>query len=274
MVSGSNVSRFLIFLKLTFHMKQPQNLSALSLAAMVLALTACGGGGSSSDNTGVTPTPPPTTAPAQTTAALQGIWQSAAGATATTSAIVLPDGSLWSVVTSGATTRLIKANLAVSAASFAGNGKSFTLGTTAVSDLTATASVVAQSSLSGVITETGTGQSEAYALTYQTRYDSPTTLANYTGNWTATLGPGTVSWGIDANGALSGSRTTGCTYSGQIKLRNEQKAVVDVLISENCNSTLTQLQGVAALSSDNTRLIMLMTTADELSGVVVNLARP
>ena len=45
-------------------------------------------------------------------------------------------------------------------------------------------------------------------------------------------------------GALSGTRTTGCTYSGQLSTRTEQKAVLDATVAENCAGTVVQLGGV------------------------------
>lgn len=239
-------------------MKHLHPLQAVSLAIAVITLSACGGGG---DNA---PTVPSTTD-------LQGIWQSASGAATSTSAIVLPNGTVWAVLSNGAVTRLIKASLTAKATGFEGSGKSFTLGTSTVTNLNASATLVAKSSGTFTITDTSTGQSEPYALSYQTRYDTPAVLADHAGNWQATLGPGVISWSINASGALSGTRTTGCTYSGQVSLRQEQKAVVDVLVNETCSGALTVLQGVGALSTDKTRLSLVMTTPNDAAGVAVNL---
>jgi len=239
-------------------------------------MTACAGGGGDAPAPMPTPAPTPTLTPAQTVAALQGIWQSASGAAVSSSTIVLPDGQLWSVIssTSGATTttRLVKASLAAQTAGFGGSGKSYTLGTTTIDNVTAAATVVEKSSFSGTIS--GNGQTEPFALAYQARYDTPAVLAEFAGNWIATLGPGVVNWTVGSTGALTGSRTTGCTYTGQISLRPESKAVVNVVIAETCAASVTQLSGVGALSSGKTLLGLVMTTAGDTSGVAVNLARP
>jgi len=266
--------------KLTFSQPSVAGLrSPVSTLAAVLAaalMSACGGGGGGTapaTDQEVKPNPGPT--PVQSVAALQGIWQSPSGAAATSFTIVLPDGQLWSVIssTSGATTTtpMVKASLSAQTSSFAGSGKSYTLGTSTVDTVSATATVVKKNSLSG--TMTGNGQSEPFALAYQARYDTAAVLADFVGSWSATLGPGVVNWTVGSTGALTGTRTTGCTYTGQISLRAENKAVVNVAIAETCVGSVTQLTGVGALSSGKTLLGLVMTTAGEDSGVAVSLVR-
>ncbi|MGV8893905.1 MAG: hypothetical protein ACOH2K_13375 [Burkholderiaceae bacterium] len=160
---------------------------------------------------------------------------------ASSSTIVLPNGQLWSVVSSAGVTRLVKAKLAAQTADFSGSGKNYTLVSSSAAcsvSATATATVIEKASLSGTLTTIGS-KPEAYALAYQRRYDTPAALADFASNWQATLGPGTVNWSINATGALTGTRTTGCTY--QLILRSERKAVVDVAATENCSGTLVQL---------------------------------
>jgi hypothetical protein len=242
------------------------NFCKLSVSVLTLALLGCGGG-SSSDSGGTTPP----VAAAQTVAALQGIWQSPAGAASSTSAIVLPDGTSWSVVTSGTTTSLLKSSLVVQGSAFSGTGRAYTLGTSTVDAITVIASVVEKIILSGTVSRTG--QTEPSALAYQSHYDTPTTLADVAGTWSATLGPGVVTWAIASDGVLTGSRTTGCTYSGRLSLRSERKAVVDVAITETCSGTDTLLSGVSALGVDKTNLGMVMTTPNDAAAVAVSLAR-
>jgi len=248
---------------------------ALATAILGLTLVGCGSGDGDGSGTGSggTNTPPPPLPLA--TATLQGIWQSPAGAANTLSAIALPDGKLWAITSTGNVTRLIKASLSAQTAGFGGDGKSYTLGDSAASGgvgATATANVVAKTSLSGVLNVSG-AQPEAFALAYQPRYDTPAVLSEYAGAWQATLGPGVVNWTIGNTGAISGTRTTGCTYSGQLNTRTEQKAVLDAALAENCAGTVLQLGGVAVFNADKTRITLLLTTADEATGIAVNLRR-
>ncbi len=208
--------------------------------------------------------------------ALQGIWQSTTGSGATassTSVIVLPDGLLWAVLADASSTRLIKASLATQGSAFGGTGKSYTLGAAGSSSAAITANAVAKTSLSGSIstaTTSGT-QLDTVSLTYQSRYDTAAVLADFAGNWQAMLGSGRTNWTITSTGTISGSRTTGCTYSGQISLRAEAKAVTDAAVTETCAGTVIQLQGVATLSADKALISMALSTADEASGLVLGL---
>jgi len=252
----------------------PAPLSWASALLVALMLAGCGGGGSEPEPT---PEPTPEPGPTPTLTAAQGIWQSAAGGATSTSAIVLPDGGLWAVQISGtgasATTRVLKATLTVQGRGYSATGKSYTLGgsTSAPATVPVAASVVEKSSLN-VRTGTDAG-GETLALAWQARYDTSASLAGFAGAWSATLGPGTVRWSIDEQGRITGTRTTGCTYTGQLALRPERKAVLDALVQEDCAGTRTQLGGVATLNPDSGRMSMVMTTADDTQAVVLGLAR-
>ena len=239
-----------------------------------MLLAGCGGGGSEPEPT---PEPTPEPGPTPTLTAAQGIWQSAAGGATSTSAIVLPDGGLWAVQISGTgastTTRVLKARLTVQGSGYSATGKSYTLGgsTSAPATVAVAASVVEKTSLN-VRTGVDAG-AETLTLAWQARYDTPASLAGFAGAWSATLGPGMVRWNIDDQGRISGTRTTGCTYTGQLALRPERKAVVDALVQEDCAGVRIPLEGVATINPDSRSLSMVMTTPDEAQAVVLGLAR-
>ena len=217
--------------------------------------------------------------------AAQGIWQSAPGAAISTSAVVLPDGDVWAVLSErtaqGASTRVVKARLAAQASGFSGTGQSYLIGNggdvDAAVTLPVTATVVEKVSLTaqlGPAAGSGAGAlPESLALSWQSRYDTRTRLADLAGTWRATLGPGTIDWTVDAQGKIAGTRTTGCTYAGQLSERPEGKAVVNVQVQETCAGTLTQLSGVAVPQTDASRLTVVMTTADETQAVLFGLVR-
>ncbi len=258
--------------------RAPRALASTLLLSLMLA--ACGGGGDSDNTPTPTPTPPPTPAPALSAA--QGIWQSAAGAAVSTSAIVLPDGGLWAVnVTqsvAGSTTQVLKATFSVEGTDYKATGRIYTLGSSAgapssttVVDLPVSASVVEKSSLQvRVGADPG---AVPLSLAWQQRYDTSATLAGFAGAWSGALGAGTLRWTIDAAGTISGMRTTGCTYTGQLSLRAERKAVVDAQVQEDCAGARTQLSGVATLNADAGRLSLVMTTADQAQAVLLALGR-
>ena len=249
----------------------------LTLSVLALALAGCGGGsdsdGNSSgngagngngNNNGGGTTVLPTTA-------LQGLWQSPAGASPAISAIVLPDGQLWAVVAEGSAIRVLRAGLAGQTSNYSGSGKSYLLGTSTVTSGNVTASVVEKSSLTGAITPNG-GASEPFSLAYQARYDTAATLAQFAGAWRDVQGPGAQNWNIAANGALTGTRTTGCTYVGQLTERAERKAVVDVNMTEDCAGNRVRLLGVATLNTNN-GISMVVTTENESAAVALTLSR-
>jgi hypothetical protein len=229
--------------------------------ALSLGLAACGGSSSSEE------TPTLTT--------LQGLWRSPAGTADTMSAIVLPDGKVWALDSKGGSTRMIKSSFTVQDGAYSASGKSYTLGTGASSSLSMTASAVEKFSMTGAINQRGGSgtQSENFNLTYQSRYETAARLADFAGTWRAALGPGTVNWSVGPSGVIDGTRTTGCTYSGQLTLREEKRAVVDVTLTERCAATETPLNGVVVMSEDRSNLVMLLTTNDESAAVALNLVR-
>lgn len=260
-------------------MNTPTSFQWAAVALATLALMGCGGGSNDPAAPTPEPTPPvtfPVTPPVTTNPIPQGIWQGAPGASIAISTVVTENGQLWSVLTGAQGTRLLKASLSASGAGFSGTGKAFLLGSTTPATTTdavsLSASAVSKTSLSGSMTSTATGTpAEPFSLAYQSRYDTPVTLASFAGNtWTATLGPGTLNWSIDSSGKITGTRTTGCTYSGNISLRTEAKAVANVAITESCPA-VTQLSGVAIKTPDNTGITLLLTTTGDAQGVVIGL---
>lgn len=253
-------------------------------------LAGCGGDASTLAPTPADPTPAPV--PTPTLSQTQGIWQStagAAGAATTVSALVLPDGQLWAVLANGtgasasASTQVLKATLAVQGSGYSATGKRFALdgGASAVTSVPVGVSVKEKDTLS---LQLGAGTTaETKTLVWQPRYETPVQLSELAGNWSATLGAGTVRWAVDGQGGITGTRTTGCTYSGQFGLRPERKAVVEVQVQEDCDGVRVQFSGVGTLqpvvaTSTGTaavpgRLNLVLTTADEKQAVLLGMQR-
>lgn len=263
---------------MTMTKTKTKTLKNCAAMALTLALAACGGGGGGGgDGGGVGGSPPPPSPPAPppppalTVSSLQGLWQGTLGATTEASAVVLPDGQAWLVLNEDSGVRLVKATLGVVGSSFSGSGTSYLLGAGTATSVTIGANAVtAGSSLAGTLVS---GASQSYTLAYQARYDAAATLADYAGDWQGTLGPGTVNWSVSSGGVLSGTRTTGCTYTGVVSLRAEAKAVVDVSLTEDCAGALTSLAGVATLNADKTRASLALTTGDASAAVLLALTR-
>ena len=256
-------------------MKRRCRLWVLTLAT----LAGCGGGGGGSSG-GIAapatplPTPTPNPAIAPVTADLQGIWESSS-AGVKTSAVVMPDGQTWLVQSQASVDiDLVIAKLEASgtgySSGFIGSGKRYLLGTSTVGTIDLNAGKTAASSLS--LTLTTAGVTETYAMGYQSRYDTAAILADHAGDWTATSGPGRLTWHITATGILSGTGTTGCSYAGQIRLRAEAKAVVDLIVAEQCADKSLQLAGIALLSADKRSATLAMTTTDGVTAWLLAMA--
>ena len=225
----------------------------------LLALAAAGCGGSSS------PEPQSPLSPST----VQGIWRSSAGATNTMSAVVLPSGAMWAVISNSSSVRVLKAGIEGQLNGFTASGNSFILGPETKSAITLTANPVAGVTWTGSI-QTG-AQTENFSLTYQSRYATAAQLADFAGTWYEDLGSATNNWSINSQGVIGGKRTTGCTYIGAVTLRAERKAIVDVTMTETCNGKQVQFSGVAAKSADNTAISMVITNSADTDAVALNL---
>jgi hypothetical protein len=51
---------------------------------------------------------------------------------------------------------------------------------------------------------------------------------------------------VSAEGAISGTRSDGCSYQGSVALRPEAKAVVDIEVEETCASTTVDFRGIGS----------------------------
>jgi hypothetical protein len=246
----------------------------LTLFTLALAIAGCGGSPSSStEATSTNPTPvnpTPTTPASLSVASMQGIWRSPIGSANNISAIALPDGKYWALVASPSSVRMIKASFNIQNNALAATGTSYNFDSSATSAVSLISSVIEKTSLTGSIT-TGT-LVESVSMAYQNRYDTPASLTDFVGAFRATVGPGTVNWSIDSKGTLTGTRTTGCTYIGQISLRAEKVAVVDTVLTETCAGVVARLSGVAVKNEDKQGITMLMTNADESAAVAVILS--
>ena len=282
----------------------PRTRLAVSLASVLtltlaftltLTLSACGGGGSDSAST--TPTTP--TVPTTPTSSLtQGRWVStnltpaytAVQVPATTGANTPAVDTVWALAQDASTLIKLKANgIAQTAGAVTGNvytlgtssvtavnGGSYTLSATAA---TATSAAGQQMSLQPVLGTT--------ALFDRTDVMSTALQANQAnGKWQADLGTVKVNWTVqnaNASGAtttattnLSGTSTTGCTYSGQSTVVTSQ-SLYKVQFTETCagsgTSTAQTFAGIGTLSSDSTRLTVVATNEAETKAAALLFTR-
>lgn len=255
--------------------------------AFALTLSACGGGGS--DTTTVTPPPvtpvvPVTpTVPASATSSLtQGRWAST-GLTPAYTAIMVPTttgantpavDTLWALAQDATTLIKLKANGAVQTAG-AVTGNVYTLGTTSVTavsggsyTVTSTAATSTTAASQQISIQPLLGTTALFDRTDVMSTALTATQAN--GKWQADLGTAKVNWTVDTPVSnvnnLSGTSTTGCTYSGQSTVVTTQ-SLYKVQFTETCSGggtpTAQTFAGIGTLSTDNTRLTVVATNEAE-----------
>ena len=248
---------------------------ALSIV-LALTLSACGGGGSDTTSATAPPvTPVVPVTPTATSSLTQGRWAST-GLTPAYTAIMVPAttganttavDTLWALAQDATTLIKLKANGAVQTAG-AVTGNVYTLGTS---------SVTAVSGGSYTVSSTAASQQISIQPLLGTtalfdRTDAMSTALTATqaiGKWQADLGTAKVNWTVDTAAAnvnkLSGTSTTGCTYSGQSTVVATQ-SLYRVQFTETCARTTPVTQtfaGIGTLNADNTRLTVVATNEAE-----------
>lgn len=283
-------------------------LSWLTSALAATLMSACGGGGSggitpstnpsqtdqaggtgSGGNT-ATGTPSPTLSPAQ----LQGRWQTASAVTPARTAIVLPGAAssteLWLLASDlSSLSRLQVSTSGTDVISASGQTYSWTATATNTNTTTATTSNASNASNPGQsATYSGTANlsnntlslnAGALLLTRSDVFTAPTNLADVQGDWRASVGSKvvTVSLNLTTGGTLSGTSSTGCTYSGTLAARSDASAY-NASVTETCSGTSVSFGGIAtyraAQASAAAALTMALTSTDALQALVLGLQRP
>jgi len=255
--------------------RTPALTSKLTWAVLLTAaaLTACGGGDDAPvADPDVKPQPEPSPinpAPAPTllsAAQLQGRWQTASGVTPARTAIVLPGAAagstdLWLLASDLSSL----ARLQVSTTGTDGvsaTGKTYSL--------PSSSSNVGQSfSASGTANLSNSNSNSSLSLNsgalWLTRGDaltSPSTLAEVLGAWRTSVGSAavTVNLSLAASGALSGSSTTGCSYSGTLAARSDATAY-NTTLTETCSTGSVNFAGIATYRAAQTTTAAALTLA-------------
>lgn len=232
------------------------------LAGLALALAACGG--SPSGETVI----PSTFDVAQ----LQGRWVTGTGVTPGYTTLVLPPqaGSAPAWVLAQDAGSLTRLNL-VGGATLSVSGKSYSLtsaalgqpvstGASAVANLTASPKTLTLSNLS----------TSPIVLSLSDGLTGTPPQADVSGSWSASAGNGAqeVNWSLNASGAISGSSTTGCVWSGSLLARVDVR-LYNASMTENCAGTINQFSGVATVNADKSRLTVVGTLIDESRALVL-----
>jgi len=233
----------------TFRTKSP------TLAALLCTLlAACGGGGGGDEDPLIA----------------QGRYTTGTGVTPAYTVLVVPSSAgahqAWAVSSAG--DRLAKLSLS---ATNVVTGKRYDLSANA---LTPTEAVTGTATLAGPASSASlslpglaTLSTTATPLSRTDRLTETTTLAAISGTWSGSFDAGvrTATWTINGSGALSGSSSTGCTYTGSFAARSDSP-VFDVSFTQTCGaptSTVTSFSGIARRSSSSANLTVVAVSTDE-----------
>jgi hypothetical protein len=227
------------------------------LFALTLLLAACGGGGGDGGDT-----PPPSD-----TSSAQGFWSGAVNAQTTASAVLLPDGTAWNVLRSGtAVTALVRGTTSVSGTAFSVTGVSFNpAGTGAPGSYSISGTLAPKASLAVA----AAGGAAGYTLTYNKSYETPARQADIAGRWNASFGGGSLQLALDfsAAGALTGTSSSGCTYTGSAVPHPASVAVFNLNLTEACTGAASQsYTGIVTLNEARTVLSAAFTTPSLSAG--------
>jgi hypothetical protein len=238
----------------------------LLATSVTVLLTACGGGG---DSGSTTPTPPA----GVDTSTLQGRWATASGVTPGYTALVVPD--------SGATTatawvlaqdlsRLVKVS---ATSSQSATGKSYDLATpaNAATDITG-GSYSANLSASPKSVSFSNVLGNSLTLTQSDALSGIAATADAAGTWKASAGAIALTWTLTDTGTLTGSSTSGCSYSGNTTTPTTVK-LYRTSFTETCHGTATGFEGIATLNTDKTLLTVAATTTGDAKGSALFFAK-
>jgi len=248
---------------------------SLALLAAASLLSACGGGGGGGSGS---PAASPQAAPQSLTpTSLEGRWQTSAGSSSAQTAIVLPTsvgGSAMSAwLLSSDLSTLSKTAVNTSGADGVTlQGKSYALGSASP------AQAVTYSGTANVSSSTLSLNSGSLSFTLTDGLAGTSKVSEVQGAWTATFGGGAlkVDWSVAADGGVSGTGSTGCSYGGKLTGRNDVKAFVAEL-TETCSGVAKSFAGVAtyrpAQGVTPAGLTLALVSSDEASALVVALQK-
>jgi hypothetical protein len=245
------------------------------LGSLILALAGCGGGGSDTTTTAAP-------AAAHRMSDAQGYWSGplAGGSlqsATSTQGVVLADGTAWFLLipASGAATGMVKAALAVSDTGYTGSGTVYDFAAASAAPIAVSGVAVAGSSQSSVFTPTGAASATTASLAYSNAYETAAVLADMRGAWQVSASSGAlrIDWTVLSDGTLTGTSTTGCTWTGAFNTRTEGKAVMNFAASETCVSVTTGYSGIAVLDAAKTGATLFVTTAGDAQGFVLAMSK-
>jgi len=199
----------------------------ICVVALMVVWSGCGGGYSGGGGGGST----------NYAGQAQGVYSGTTSSGSTFESIVLPNDKIYAIYGT------VSGNVLTLDGMVAGQGTSgndtFTASTVtdflytgAVNTGTLTATDVPGSSITGTLTENGTPITFNGTASSSFNYNTPASVSDITGTWTGTLldgSPTTVT--INSNGSLSGSDSSGCSFTGTVTADSSNKNFFDISVT-------------------------------------------
>lgn len=261
-------------------MTTTQTFRTLAAACALSALVACGGGGGSDGDSGEV-SPPPAPAPEPSTGLtadqLQGRWLSATGISPQQALIVAPTAAgsaemtLWSLSSDFSVARLTVSTTGPDGVT--AQGSQWTAGQPGAQALSYTGTA-------NLLQETLSLNSATLLFNRTDTLAGGSQLSDVVGAWSASLGGNalTLRWSLAADGTLTGTSTTGCTYAGQLRPRADV-ALFDAEVQEACTSGNQGFRGIATYRAQAgstpaaLTLVAVSTDAAQSSALALLLAK-
>ena len=244
------------------------------------ALAACGSGGGGGDALPAAPVPPPPTLPASTTdpKVIAGFWSTRVDAQTTASSVFLPEGQAWTVLQATAgtgantmtTATLVRGAVSVANSDVIVAGPSYTFGSPLVVGSYRLNGTFVPKSVINVPAQAGL---PAYSWAYNAAFEVPAKLTDTAGRWNASFSGGAIKVTLDISvlGALTGTSTTGCSYTGSVVPHPANIAVFNLTLDEAClNQAVNSYSGITTVNTAATSLSAAFVSRDgALAGLLV-----
>jgi hypothetical protein len=236
------------------------------------------------------PTPTPTAAVSTDPKLAAGFWSGRVDPQTTASAVFLPEGQAWTVLqatrttvagsatVSSTLTTLALGSVTVATPSVIVSGTAYTFSTTfSTETFRISGTVLPQGTLTvpATVAMATSPATPAYSWVYNRAFETAAKPADVAGSWNTSLSNGAIrlTLSISAAGALTGTSTSGCTYTGTVAPHPANIAVFNLSLNETCVPTpgasgLRTYAGIATLNETRTTLSAAYTTPDRtLAGV-------
>lgn len=237
------------------------------LAPLIGLIVAACGGGSSSDGESSEPTP------------ARGFYTGFTSTSRAVNVVILSNGTYWGLYSDPSDdTRLagvLQGRGSTSGTSFtSSNGRDFNLEGVGILNFSLQSTFAEMSSISGIADYAGPTGNITFTASYDDSFELTPTLAaiqgSYSGEAASSGGVESASFSISSSGAVSGSGSSGCTFTGKITPRTDGN-VYDLTVKFNggvCVNGTASVTGIAVYEDPEDTLTAAVLNSDRDDGAI------